>query len=699
MNLCVLSFDGMTMDQDQGRRRVTIPAKTKLANHDRSNILQECEIEASEVKTLALGKLATPLLDTVKIPEDLRKLQPEQLPQLARELRAETIDAVSVTGGHLGAGLGVVELTVALHYVFNTPDDKVIWDVGHQAYPHKILTGRRDRIRTLRQGGGLSGFTKRSESEYDPFGAAHSSTSISAAFGYAIGRDFKRKKNNVVAVIGDGAISAGMAYEALNNAGASNSRFIVILNDNDMSIAPPTGAMSSYLSRIVSSKEYRNLRHIAKEFANLFPRPIREAARKAEHYARDMVTAGGTMFEDLGFYYVGPIDGHNLEHLVPVLENVRDDPQGGPVFIHVVTQKGYGYAPAENSADKLHAVQPKFNVIKAPEEKAQEKPKPSAPTYTKVFAEALIKEAEYDNRIIAINAAMPSGTGLDIFGKKFPERTFDVGIAEQHAVTFAAGLACEGFKPFCVIYSTFLQRAYDQLVHDVVLQKLPVRFMMDRAGLVGADGATHAGSFDLAYLGCLPNIVIMAAADEVELMNMVATSAQIDDMPSALRYPRGEGVGLQLPERGQVLAIGKGRIIKEGSKIAILNLGTRLTECRKAAEELDARGLSTTIADMRFAKPLDLDLIKRLANEHEVLITIEEGSIGGFGSHVLHHLATLGMLDRGLKIRPMTLPDTFQDHNAQVKQYDEAQLNAKHIVAKALEALGVEDASAVVARA
>jgi 1-deoxy-D-xylulose-5-phosphate synthase len=674
-------------------------AKAKLANHERINILQECEIEASEIRPLAPGKPVTPLLDTVKFPEDLRKLKPEQLPQLAQELRAETIDAVSVTGGHLGAGLGVVELTVALHYVFNTPDDKVIWDVGHQAYPHKILTGRRDRIRTLRQGGGLSGFTKRSESEYDPFGAAHSSTSISAAFGYAIGRDFKRKKNNVVAVIGDGAISAGMAYEALNNAGASDSRFIVILNDNDMSIAPPTGAMSAYLSRIVSSKEYRNLRHIAKEFANLFPRPIREAARKAEHYARGMVTAGGTMFEDLGFYYVGPIDGHNLDHLVPVLENVRDDPQGGPVFIHVVTQKGHGYEPAENSADKLHAVQPKFNIIKTPEEKAQEKPKLSHPTYTKIFAEALIKEAEHDNRIIAINAAMPSGTGLDIFGKKFPERTFDVGIAEQHAVTFAAGLACEGFKPYCVIYSTFLQRAYDQLVHDVVLQKLPVRFMMDRAGLVGADGATHAGSFDLAYLGCLPNIVIMAAADEVELMNMVATSAQIDDMPSALRYPRGEGIGLKLPERGQVLAIGKGRLVKEGSKVALLNLGTRLTECRKAAEELDARGLSTTIADMRFAKPLDLDLIKRLANEHEVLITIEEGSIGGFGSHVIHHLATLGLLDRGLKIRPMTLPDVFQDQDAPVKQYDQAGLNAKHIVAKVLEALDIDDAEIGVARA
>ena len=673
-------------------------ANPKLANHDRINIIQECEIEASQVKPLAAGKPLTPLLDTVRIPEDLRKLSPEQLPQFADELRAETIDAVSVTGGHLGAGLGVVELTTALHYVFNTPDDILIWDVGHQAYPHKILTGRRDRIRTLRMGGGLSGFTRRSESEYDPFGAAHSSTSISAAFGYAVGRDFKRKKNNVIAVIGDGSISAGMAYEAMNNAGASNSRLIVILNDNDMSIAPPTGAMSAYLSRIVSSKEYRNLRHIAKEFANLFPRRLKEAAHKAERYARGMVT-GGTLFEELGFYYVGPIDGHNLEHLVPVLENVRDDPQGGPVLIHVVTQKGHGYAPAEESADKLHAVAPKFNIIKTAAEKSQEKPKSTIPTYTQVYAAALIKEAEHDNRVLAISAAMPSGTGLDIFGKRFPERTFDVGIAEQHAVTFAAGLACEGFKPFCTIYSTFLQRAYDQLVHDVVLQKLPVRFMMDRAGLVGADGATHAGAFDLAYLGCLPNIVIMAAGDEVELMNMVATAAAIDDMPSAVRYPRGEGVGLQLPERGQVLAIGKGRIVKEGTKVAILNLGTRLGECRKAAEELDAMGLSTTIADMRFAKPLDLDLIKRLANEHEVLITIEEGSIGGFGGHVLHHLAQMGMLDRGLKIRPLTLPDTLLEHDAPAKQYDTAGLTARHIVAKVLEVLGQDIAAANVVRA
>jgi len=673
------------------------PAQKAAANFERVNVLQECEIEAADVKTMTPGKPVTPLLDQITYPADLRKLSAEQLPQVAAELRAETIDAVSVTGGHLGAGLGVVELTVALHYVFNTPDDKVIWDVGHQAYPHKILTGRRDRIRTLRQGGGLSGFTKRSESEYDPFGAAHSSTSISAALGYAVARDFKRKKNNCIAVIGDGSISAGMAYEALNNAGAMDSRLIVILNDNDMSIAPPTGAMSAYLSRTVSSKEYRGLRHIAKEFANLFPRPIREAARKAEHYARGMVT-GGTLFEEMGFYYVGPIDGHNLEHLVPVLENIRDDSQGGPVFIHVVTQKGHGYEPAEAAADKLHAVQPKFNVIKTEAEKAAEKPKKSNPTYTKIFAEALIKEAEADNRVLAINAAMPSGTGLDIFGKKFPERTFDVGIAEQHAVTFAGGLACEGFKPFCAIYSTFLQRAYDQLVHDIVLQKLPVRFMMDRAGLVGADGATHAGAFDLAYLTCLPNIIVMAAGDEVELMHMVATAAAIDDMPSALRYPRGEGSGLTLPERGQVLPIGKGRIVKEGTKVAILNLGTRLGECRKAAEELDARGLSTTIADMRFAKPIDMELVKRLAKNHEVLITIEEGAAGGFGSHVAHQLANEGLMDGGLKLRLMTLPDRFQDHDSQVKQYDEAGLNAKHIVARAMEALG-QNAADVLARA
>ena len=673
---------------------MTKPSRAKQAHRKSSpdNLLAtSSEIEASDVK-VAAEKHATPLLDTVRIPDDLRKLATESLPQLADELRLETIDAVSVTGGHLGAGLGVVELTVALHYVFNTPEDIVIWDVSHQAYPHKILTGRRDRIRTLRQGGGLSGFAKRSESEYDAFGAGHSSTSISAALGFAVGRDFKRKKNNVIAVIGDGSISAGMAYEAMNNAGASDSRLIVILNDNDMSIAPPVGAMSSYLSRIVSSKEYRGLRHIAKEFAKLFPRRLTEAARKAEHYARGLVT-GGTLFEELGFYYVGPIDGHNLEHLVPVLENVRDDPQGGPVLIHVVTQKGHGYEPAEQASDKLHAVPPHFNIVKTPEEKAAEKPKSSPPSYTKVFSEALMQEAERDNRVLAITAAMPSGTGLDSFGTKFPERFFDVGIAEQHAVTFAAGLACEGFKPFCAIYSSFMQRAYDQLVHDAVLQKLPVRFVLDRAGLVGADGSTHAGAFDLAFLSCLPDIVIMAPSDEAELTHMVATATTIDDRASALRFPRGEGTGVARPERGEILPIGKGRIVKEGSRVAILNLGPRLAECRKAAEDLDGRGFSTTLADMRFAKPLDAALIARLAKNHEALITIEEGAAGGFGSHVLHHLANEGMLDRGLKIRAMTLPDVFQDHDTPYKQYEQAGLNARHIVAKAMEALGADDAA------
>lgn len=650
-----------------------------------SPVQNQCEVEARDVQPQQAGKPATPLLDKVAYPSDLRQLKPAQLPQLAKELRAETIDAVSVTGGHLGAGLGVVELTVALHFVFNTPDDIVIWDVGHQAYPHKILTGRRDRIRTLRQGGGLSGFTKRSESVYDPFGAAHSSTSISAALGYAVGRDYKGKKNHVIAVIGDGAISAGMAYEALNNAGAMDSRLIVILNDNDMSIAPPTGAMSAYLSRLASSKEYRSIRHIAKEFAKAFPRPLKEVARKAEHYARGMIT-GGTLFEELGFYYVGPVDGHNLEHLIPVLENVRDDPEGGPILVHVRTEKGHGYVPAENSADKLHAVVKGFNVITGEQPVA----KPTAPSYTKTFAQALIKEAETDERVVAITAAMPSGTGLDIFGKRFPKRTFDVGIAEQHAVTFAAGLACEGFKPFCAIYSTFLQRAYDQVVHDVAIQKLPVRFMLDRAGLVGADGCTHAGAFDLAYLGCLPGMMIMAAADEAELMHMVATAAAYDEAPSALRYPRGEGTGAALPERGTILPIGKGRIIREGSKIALLSLGTRLTECLKAADVLQARGLSTTVADARFAKPLDIDLITRLAAEHEVLVTVEEGAIGGFGSQVAHELARLGALDHGIKLRPMTLPDIWQDQDAPQRQYDEARLNAAQIVATVLTALGME---------
>jgi 1-deoxy-D-xylulose-5-phosphate synthase len=620
----------------------------------------------------------TPLLDQITVPADLRALAPEQLHQVADELRTETIDAVSVTGGHLGAGLGVVELTVALHYVFDTPHDRILWDVGHQAYPHKILTGRRDRIRTLRMGGGLSGFTKRSESEYDPFGAAHSSTSISAGLGMAVARDQKGEHRNVVAVIGDGAMSAGMAYEAMNNAGALKSRLVVILNDNDMSIAPPVGALSAYLSRLISSKSYRGMREVAREVASHLPRPLQNAARRAEEYARGMVT-GGTLFEELGFYYVGPVDGHNLDHLLPILENVRDDPQGGPVLIHVVTQKGRGYGPAERSADKLHAVA-KFDVITG----AQSKPKSNAPTYTKVFADALIAEAHADKRVIGITAAMPSGTGIDLFGEKFPERTYDVGIAEQHAVTFAAGLAAEGLKPFCAIYSTFLQRAYDQLVHDVAIQGLPVRFAMDRAGLVGADGATHAGSFDLAYLGCLPGLVIMAASDEAELMHMVATQAAYDEGPSALRYPRGDGVGVERPARGEVLPIGRGRILREGTKVAVLSLGTRLQEALKAADELAARGLSTTVADARFMKPLDEALIARLAREHEVLITIEEGSVGGFGAHVLHHLATRGLLDHGLKIRPMVLPDRFQDHDSPARQYEEAGLTAKHIVDQAV---------------
>ena len=639
----------------------------------------------------------TPLLDRIREPADIRRLAPEQLPQLAQELRIETIDAVSVTGGHLGAGLGVVELTVALHYVFNTPADRVIWDVGHQAYPHKILTGRRDRIRTLRQAGGLSGFTRRCESEYDPFGAGHSSTSISAGLGMAVGRDLAGSGNQVVCVIGDGSMSAGMAFEAMNNAGAMNSRLIVILNDNDMSIAPPVGAMSAYLSRLISSKPYLSLRHFAKDIADHLPEPLRNAARRAEEFTRGLVT-GGTLFEEMGFYYVGPIDGHNLDHLLPVLQNVRDaedrDGNAGPVLIHVVTKKGHGYGPAEASADKLHAVA-RFDVVTG----AQAKTKSNIPTYTRVFADALIAEAELDPKIVAITAAMPSGTGLDLFEKQFPTRCFDVGIAEQHAVTFAAGLACEGFRPFVAIYSTFLQRAYDQLVHDVVLQKLPVRFAMDRAGLVGADGATHAGTFDLAFLGCLPGIVLMAPSDEAELMHMVATAAAIDDRSSAIRYPRGEGVGLERPQKGQILEIGRGRIIQEGGKVALLNLGCRLGECVKAAQDLAARGLPTTVADARFAKPLDTALIRRLALEHEVLITIEEGSVCGFGSLVLHDLAHAGLLDGGLKIRPMTLPDRFIEQDTPVRQYDDAALNARHIVAMALQALGVSDAGAGIARA
>ncbi len=626
---------------------------------------------------------STPLLDRVLEPADLRRLEEGDLRQLADELRAETISAVSITGGHLGAGLGVVELTVALHHVFDTPEDRLIWDVGHQCYPHKILTGRRARIRSLRQGGGLSGFTLRSESSYDPFGAAHSSTSISAGLGMAVASAMDGRRNNVICVIGDGAMSAGMAYEAMNNAGSMDARLIVILNDNDMSIAPPVGAMSAYLSRLISSKSYRSLRHLAKMMAEKFPRPLKKAAQRAEEYARGMVT-GGTLFEELGFYYVGPIDGHNLDHLLPVLKNVRDSEEPGPVLIHVVTQKGHGYPPAENAADKCHGVG-QFDVVTG----VQVKAKANAPSYTRVFADALIAEAERDSRIVAITAAMPSGTGLDLFAERFPDRSFDVGIAEQHGVTFAAGLACEGYRPFCAIYSTFLQRAYDQVVHDVAIQQLPVRFALDRAGLVGADGPTHAGAFDLAYLGCLPGFVIMAAADEAELVHMVATAAVIDDRPSALRYPRGEGVGIELPATGRPLEIGKGRILREGNAIAILSLGARLGECMGAAEDLAARGLGATVADARFSKPLDTDLVSRLAREHPVLITVEEGAIGGFSAQVLHHLAHAGLLDRGLRVRPMVLPDRFIAHGKPADQYAEAGLDRAAIVATALAALAI----------
>lgn len=629
------------------------------------------------------SNLLTPLLDRVRTPADLRAFPESDLKQVADELRAEMIDAVSQTGGHLGAGLGVVELTVALHYVFNTPEDRIIWDVGHQAYPHKILTGRRDRIRTLRQGGGLSGFTKRAESEYDPFGAAHSSTSISSGLGMAVARDLKGGDNNVVAVIGDGAMSAGMAYEAMNNAGSMDSRLIIILNDNDMSIAPPVGAMSAYLARLLSGGTYRSMRHLGKQLARLLPKRLEESARRAEEYARGMAM-GGTLFEELGCYYVGPIDGHNLDHLLPVLKNVRDAGEG-PILVHIVTQKGKGYAPAEASADKYHGVS-KFDVVTG----AQAKAKANAPSYTKVFAESLIAHAEQDDRIVAITAAMPSGTGLDLFGEKFPARTFDVGIAEQHGVTFAAGLASEGYKPFAAIYSTFLQRAYDQVVHDVAIQRLPVRFAIDRAGLVGADGPTHAGAFDVTYLACLPGFVVMAAADEAELKHMVATAVTIDDRPSSLRYPRGEGVGLEMPAIGTPLEIGKGRIMREGSKVAILSLGTRLAEALKAADQLGALGFSATVADARFAKPLDEELIARLAREHEVFITVEEGSVGGFGSHVLDFLACSGALDKGLKVRPMALPDIFIDQDKPEKMYDTARLNAAQIVETALMALGNE---------
>jgi 1-deoxy-D-xylulose-5-phosphate synthase len=628
----------------------------------------------------------TPLLDRVKIPSDMRNLSADQLKQLADELRAETIDTVSVTGGHLGSSLGVVELTVAIHAVFDTPRDRVIWDVGHQTYPHKILTGRRERIRTLRQPGGLSGFTRRSESEYDPFGAAHSSTSISAGLGMAVARDLKKEANprNVIAVIGDGSMSAGMAYEAMNNAGTMRSRLIVILNDNDMSIAPPVGAMSAYLSKLISSRSFMSLRDFAAKMAKRFPRTLERTVRRAEEYARGILT-GGTLFEELGFYYVGPIDGHNLDHLLPILRNIRDSEGEEPVLLHVVTQKGKGYAPAEAAADKYHGVS-KFNVITGEQAKAP----PGPPTYTNVFAKALIAEGEANPNIVAITAAMPPGTGLDKFAKKFPERMFDVGIAEQHAVTFAAGMATEGLAPFCAIYSTFLQRGYDQLVHDVVLQSLPVRFAMDRAGLVGADGATHAGAYDLCFLGPMPRLVIMAPSDEAELMHAVATAAAIDDRPSAFRYPRGEGTGVALPERGTPWEIGKGRILREGSKIAILALGPRLAECLRAADELAARGFTTTVADARFMKPLDTALVDQLARHHEVFITIEDGAPGGFAAAVAQHLAWSGAFDHGLKFRPMTLPDRLIDHNSPAAQLIDAGLTTKDIVAHALSALGGE---------
>ena len=628
----------------------------------------------------------TPHLDEISTPSDLDGLTPEKLTNIADDVRAEVIDTVSVTGGHLGSALGVVELSVALHAVFDTPQDKLIFDVGHQCYPHKILTGRRDRIRTLRQGGGLSGFTKRAESEYDPFGAAHAATSISAGLGFAKARDMKGEDSHVVCVIGDGSMSAGMAYEAMNNAGSGTSRLIVILNDNDMSIAPPVGAMSHHLSKLVSSRSYRGFRKFAKKMVE--PIGLKIPAKKAEEYLRGFAM-GGTLFEELGFYYVGPIDGHDMNVLLPVLENCRAM-ENGPILIHVVTQKGKGYEPAESAADKYHGVA-KFDVVTG----KQSKPKPNAPAYQNVFGASLVKEAQKDDRICAITAAMPSGTGVNLFADAFPERTFDVGIAEQHAVTFAAGLAADGMKPFCAIYSTFLQRGYDQVVHDVAIQKLPVRFPIDRAGLVGADGATHAGSFDIGYLGALPGMVCMAAADEAELVHMVATAAAIDDRPSAFRYPRGEGVGVDLPEKGQVLEIGKGRIVREGTTIALLSYGTRLAEVRKAADMLMAQGLSVTVADARFAKPLDEDLTARLAKEHEVLITIEEGAVGGFGAFVLHHLAQIGALDSGLKVRTMTLPDVFQDQDSPAKMYEAAGLTARHVAALAIQALGRGDVSEI----
>ncbi len=626
------------------------------------------------------------LLDSINSPADLKGRSRADIKQIAEEVRAEVIDVVAVTGGHLGSGLGVVELTVAIHTVFNAPDDKLVWDVGHQCYPHKILTGRRDRMRTLRQGGGLSGFTKRSESEYDPFGAAHASTSISAGLGFAKARDLQGGNNHVICVIGDGSMSAGMAYEAMNNAGADKSRLIVILNDNDMSIAPPVGAMSHYFSRLVSSRPYRGLRRFAKKV--VAPMGLESPARRAEEYLRGFAM-GGTMFEELGFYYIGPVDGHDLDTLLPILENIKAM-QDGPILLHVVTQKGKGYAPAENSADKYHGVS-KFSVVTGEQAKGAAGP----PSYQKVFGQTLAKLGETDDKICAITAAMPSGTSTDIFGAKFPERHFDVGIAEQHAVTFAAGLAADGMKPFCAIYSTFLQRGYDQVVHDVAIQKLPVRFALDRAGLVGADGATHAGSFDIGYLGALPGFVCMAPGDEAELARMVKTALDIDDGPSSIRYPRGEGIGIEIPKDLKALEIGKGRIVREGTTVAILSYGTRLQECLKAADMLTAQGLSATVADARFARPLDAELVERLARNHEVLITIEEGARGGFGSFVLEHLANSGALDSGLKIRIMTLPDIFQDQDTPFAMYETAGLNARHIAARAIEALGRGDISAI----
>ncbi len=649
------------------------------------------KISKAATSTAAITNEAggTPLLDQVNVPEDMRDLSAEELVQLSDEVRQEMIRAVSRTGGHLGAGLGVVELTVALHHVFNTPEDRLIWDVGHQAYPHKILTNRRDRIRTLRQEGGLSGFTKRDESEYDPFGTAHAATSISAGLGMSVARDLSRARDegpdrNVICVIGDGSMSAGMAYEAMNNAGAMDSRLIVILNDNDMAIAPPVGAMSAYLSRLLSSQSYQSLRRVALKVARKFPKGFEAVARRVEEHARGVIT-GGTLFEEMGFFYIGPVDGHNIEHMLPILRNIRDARQDGPVLIHVVTQKGKGYAPAEESADKYHGVS-KFDIVTG----AQDKPEPKAPSYTSIFAKALMQEAAADEKIVAISAAMPSGTGLDKFGDAYPDRTFDVGIAEQHGVTFAAGMATEGYKPFAVIYSTFLQRAYDSVVHDVALQKLPVRFALDRAGMVGADGATHQGAYDIAYLGCLPGMVLMAASDEAELMHMVATAAAIDDRPSVLRYPRGEGTGVELPARGKILEIGKGRIVTEGSAVALIAYGASLTPCLQAAAKLEARGLTTTVVDARFAKPLDEDLINRMAREHEVLISVEEGSIGGFASQVMTCLSNAGHFDKGLKFRPMTIPDIFIDHASPARQLEIAGLTGSQIAQKALCVLGRE---------